>query len=35
MAAPAQWNAVLDTILNHRSVRGFLPQALPEGTPSQ
>ncbi len=32
VAAPAQWNAVLDTILNHRSVRGFLPRALPEGT---
>jgi nitroreductase len=29
---PAQWNAVLETILNHRSVRGFLPRALPEGT---
>jgi nitroreductase len=32
LAAPAQWNAVLDTILNHRSVRGFLPRKLPEGT---
>ena len=32
LAAPAQWNAVLDTILNRRSVRGFLPRALPEGT---
>jgi nitroreductase len=32
LAAPSQWNAVLETILNHRSVRGFLPQALPEGT---
>ncbi|MGE0222696.1 MAG: NADPH-dependent oxidoreductase [Acetobacteraceae bacterium] len=32
MAPPAQWNAVLETILNHRSVRGFLPDALPEGT---
>ena len=31
LAAPAEWNAVLDTILNHRSVRGFLPQKLPEG----
>ncbi|HEY1935821.1 MAG TPA: NADPH-dependent oxidoreductase [Acetobacteraceae bacterium] len=30
--APAQWNAVLETILNHRSVRGFLPDALPDGT---
>jgi len=32
LAAPAQWNTVLDTILNHRSVRGFLPRGLPEGT---
>ena len=32
LARPAQWNAVLETILNHRSVRGFLPKALPEGT---
>jgi nitroreductase len=32
LAPPAQWNAVLETILNHRSVRGFLPHALPEGT---
>ncbi len=29
---PAQWNAVLETILNHRSVRGFLPKPLPDGT---
>ena len=29
---PAQWNEVLETILNHRSVRGFLPRALPDGT---
>ncbi len=29
---PAQWNQVLETILNHRSVRGFLPDALPDGT---
>ena len=29
---PAQWNEVLETILNHRSVRGFLPDALPDGT---
>ena len=29
---PAQWNEVVATILNHRSVRGFLPRALPEGT---
>jgi nitroreductase len=33
LAAPTQWNEVLDTILNHRSVRTFLPRALPEGTP--
>jgi len=32
LAAPAQWNGVLETILNHRSVRAFLPRALPEGT---
>jgi nitroreductase len=32
LAPPAQWNEVLDTILNHRSVRAFLPRALPEGT---
>jgi nitroreductase len=32
LAEPAQWNAVLDTILNHRSVRGFLPRKLAEGT---
>lgn len=32
LAAPAQWNEVLETILNHRSVRAFLPRALPEGT---
>jgi nitroreductase len=31
LAAPQQWNAVLETILNHRSVRAFLPRALPEG----
>lgn len=32
LAAPAQWNEVLETILDHRSVRAFLPQALPDGT---
>lgn len=32
LAPPAQWNDVLATILNHRSVRGFLPERLPEGT---
>jgi nitroreductase len=33
-AAPAAsaWNDVLDTLLDHRSVRGFLPDALPDGT---
>jgi nitroreductase len=30
--APAEWNVVLETIINHRSVRGFLPDALPDGT---
>jgi len=28
---PAQWNTVLETILNHRSVRGFLLDSLPDG----
>jgi nitroreductase len=28
---PPEWNETLETILNHRSVRGFLPDALPEG----
>jgi nitroreductase len=32
LAPPAQWNEVLETILSHRSVRGFLPDTLPEGT---
>jgi nitroreductase len=32
LADPAHWNPVLETILNHRSVRGFLPRALPAGT---
>jgi nitroreductase len=30
--APPAWNAVLETILNHRSVRGFLPKSLDAGT---
>jgi nitroreductase len=30
--APQQWNEVLDIILNHRSVRAFLPRPLPDGT---
>jgi nitroreductase len=32
LGAPARWNAVLETILNHRSVRGFRSDALPDGT---
>src|ERR1700748_1692596 len=32
LAPTTQWNGVLETILNHRSVRAFLPRALPEGT---
>ena len=31
-AAPADWNDTIATILNHRSVRGFLPETLPAGT---
>jgi nitroreductase len=31
-AAPAHWNDTIATILNHRSVRGFLPETLSEGT---
>jgi nitroreductase len=30
--APPVWNDTLATILAHRSVRGFLPKVLPEGT---
>src|SRR5208282_3363001 len=29
---PARWNDTLATILNHRSVRAFLPTRLPAGT---
>ena len=29
---PPAWNETLATILNHRSVRGFLPEGLPPGT---
>ena len=29
---PSQWNEVLETVLRHRSVRGFLPRKLAEGT---
>jgi nitroreductase len=32
LPAPPAWNAVLETILNHRSVRGFLPKSLEPGT---
>jgi hypothetical protein len=32
LAAQPHWNDTIATILNHRSVRGFLPGALPEGT---
>ena len=32
LGAPQQWNGVLETILNHRSVRSFLPCGLPDGT---
>lgn len=32
LAPPAQWNAVLETLLSHRSVRAFLPDAVPEAT---
>lgn len=30
--APVAWNETLDTLLSHRSVRAYLPDALPEGT---
>ena len=30
--APAAWSPTLDVLLNHRSVRAYLPDALPEGT---
>ena len=29
---PAQWNDTLASIVNHRSVRAFLPTELPQGT---
>ena len=32
LGPPAQWSAVLETILNHRSVRGFLPEPISSGT---
>ncbi len=31
-AAPPAWNAVLETLMAHRSVRAYLPHALPSGT---
>ena len=31
VAPPPAWNAVLETMLAHRSVRHFLPRALPDG----
>jgi nitroreductase len=31
-ALPPEWNETLEIILNHRSVRGFLPEPLPGGT---
>ncbi len=31
-AEPPRWNSVLETMLAHRSVRGFLPEGLPDGT---
>ena len=31
MAAPLQWNPVLETLIGHRTVRHFLPKPLPEG----
>ena len=31
MAAPMQWNPVLETLIGHRTVRHFLPKPLPEG----
>src|ERR1700704_2643822 len=30
--APGPWNDVIATLLSHRSVRGFVPDALPAGT---
>lgn len=30
--APGPWNDVIATLLSHRSVRGFRPDALPDGT---
>jgi len=32
VGAPAQWNAVLSTLLAHRSIRNYAPAALPDGT---
>jgi nitroreductase len=32
LPAPANWNDTLDVLLSHRSVRAYLPDALPPGT---
>ena len=32
MAAPAEWNAVLETLMSHRSVREFLPDPVADAT---
>ncbi len=32
MAAPAEWNAVLETLMSHRSVRAFLPDPVSDAT---
>jgi nitroreductase len=32
LPAPAAWNETLDLLLSHRSVRAYLPDALPDGT---
>jgi len=32
LPAPAIWNETLDVLLSHRSVRAYLPDALPQGT---
>jgi nitroreductase len=32
VAAPAIWNETLDLLLSHRSIRAYLPDALPDGT---
>jgi nitroreductase len=32
VSTPAQWNAVLSTLLAHRSIRSYAPTPLPDGT---